>query len=66
MLRDGDVVTCTVSTVSRPMHDYLEALQNGSNGPAMYTGARCLGYFMATSPVSRSIVFHPDQIPGYE
>lgn len=66
VLYDGDEVTCCVSPVSRAMHDYLEALQNDSNGPAMFTGDKCLGYFIATSPVSESIVFHPDEIPEYK
>lgn len=66
VLYDGDVITCTISPISRSMHDYLEALQNGSNGPAMFSGDKCLGYFMATSPVSDSVVFHPDEIPEYK
>lgn len=63
VLYDGDVITCTVCAISRSMHDYLEALQNNSNGPAMFTGGKCLGYFLAGSPVSDSIVFHPAEIP---
>ncbi len=66
VLFDGDVLTCTVLPVSRAMHDYLEALQNDSNGPAMFSGDKCLGYFVATSPVSASIVFRPDEIPEYK
>ncbi len=66
VLYDGDVVTVTVSGISREMHDYLEALQNDSSGPAMFTGDKCLGYFLATSPVSESIVFHPGEIPFFE
>ncbi len=66
VLFDGDVMTVTVSRISREMHDYLEALQNDSSGPAMFSGPRCLGYFMATSPISASIEFHPDSIPLYE
>lgn len=65
VLYDGDVIECTVLPVSRSMHDYLEALQNDSNGPAMFSGDKCLGYFIATSPASASIVFHPDEIPEY-
>lgn len=63
VLYDGDVVTCSIAQISKEMHDYLEALQNDSNGPGMFTGRRVLGYFIASSPVSRSITFHPDQIP---
>lgn len=66
VLVDGDVVTCTVYRISRAMHDYLEALKNGSNGPRLFTGGVCLGYFMATSPVSRSVTFRPDEIEFYE
>lgn len=66
VLYDGDVITVIISTISHAMYDYLEALQNDSSGPAMFTGDKCLGYFMATSPVSKSIVFHPDEIPVYK
>ncbi len=66
VLYDGDIMTCTITQISNEMHDYLEALQNDSNGPAMFSGRRVLGYFMASSPVSRSITFHPDQIPIYK
>lgn len=66
VLYDGDVITCTVSPISRSMHDYLEALENESNGPAMFRGDKCLGYFMATSPVSDTVVFHPDELPEYK
>lgn len=62
VLRDGDTVTCTVLPVSTEMHDYLEALKNESNGPAMFVGDKCLGYFMATSPTTESIVFRPDDL----
>jgi len=66
VLYDGDIITFTISPISRKMHNYLEALSNDSNGPAMFSGDMCLGYFMATSPVSCSIVFHPDEIPEYQ
>lgn len=65
VLFDGDVMTCTVSPISAAMHNYLEALQNDSSGPQMFTGDKCLGYFLATSPVSASITFHPSQIPEF-
>lgn len=65
-LFDGDVMTCTVSPISKQMYDYLAALQNDSSGPAMFDGDFCLGYFMATTTVSRSITFHPDIIPIYK
>ncbi len=66
VLYDGDVVTVSVSGISREMNGYLEAIGNDSNGPAMFTGDKCLGYFLATSPVSKTIVFHPDEIPEYK
>ena len=66
VLFDGDVMTITVTPISRSMHDYLEALQNDSNGPALFSGPRVLGYFLASSPVSESITFHPDEIPVYK
>ncbi|MDE5850335.1 MAG: DUF4249 domain-containing protein [Muribaculaceae bacterium] len=66
VLFDGDVMTVTVTPVSREMHDYLEALQNDSNGPFLFSGHRVLGYFLASEPVSRSVTFHPDQIPEYK
>ncbi|MDE6479196.1 MAG: DUF4249 domain-containing protein [Muribaculaceae bacterium] len=65
VLFDGDVMTFSVCQISKGMHDYLEALQNDSNGPAMFSGPRVLGYFIASSPVSRSITFHPDRIPVF-
>lgn len=62
LLLDGDIVTVKVCAVSRGMYDYLEAISSDSNGPAMFTGERCLGYFLA-SPVSESsIEFHPSLI----
>lgn len=30
---------------------------------AQNTAQRCLGYFIATSPVTATIIFHPDEIP---
>lgn len=66
VLFDGDVMTVSISQISMEMHDYLEALQNDSNGPALFSGQRVLGYFIASSPTSRSITFHPDQIPEYK
>ena len=66
VLFDGDVMTVTVTPISRDMHDYLEALQNDSNGPFLFSGPRVLGYFLAADPVSRSVTFHPDEIPEYK
>lgn len=66
VLFDGDVMTMTICQISREMHDYLEALQHDSSGPAMFSGPRCLGYFLASSPATASITFHPDEIPEYK
>lgn len=64
-LYDGDVIKLTVCPISREMHNYLEALQNDSNGPFMFSGERCLGYFLASDTTSRTVVFRPDEIPYY-
>ncbi|MDE7345475.1 MAG: DUF4249 domain-containing protein [Muribaculaceae bacterium] len=66
VLYDGDVMTVMVTPISREMHDYLEALQNDSNGPFLFSGRRVLGYFLASDPVSRSVTFHPDSIPEFK
>lgn len=65
ILRDGDVVTATVCAISREMYDYLEAISSDSNGPQMFSGDFCLGYFLASPVVKESITFHPDEIPVY-
>ncbi|MDE6842374.1 MAG: DUF4249 family protein [Muribaculaceae bacterium] len=64
-LRDGDVVSATVTPVSREMYDYLEAISSDSNGPSLFTGSFCLGYFLAAPVAETSIVFQPDRIPEY-
>lgn len=64
-LFDGDVMTFSICRITREMHDYLEALQHDSSGPALFSGPRCLGYFIATTPCQQSIVFHPDEIPMF-
>ncbi len=54
VLLDGDTVTVTVAPISQDMHDYLSALMSGgSNGPRMFSGDFCLGYFLAASTDSR-------------
>ncbi len=65
LLLDGDRVTVTVCPISREMHDYLQAIGNDSSGPALFSGPRCLGYFMATTPAEREIIFRPAEIPLY-
>lgn len=64
-LREGDVMTASVSPISRGMYDYLEAVSSDSNGPALFAGDFCLGYFLASPIVSDSIIFHPDEIKEY-
>lgn len=64
-LRDGDVIRATVSPISREMFDYLQAVSSDSNGPLMYSGDFCLGYFLASPVASDSIIFHPDSLTIY-
>lgn len=66
VLFDGDVMTVTVTPISRVMYDYLEALRNDSNGHFLFSGPRVLGYFLASDPTSQSATFHPDEIPEYK
>lgn len=62
VLRDGDVVTVTVTSISEEMMDYLIALQSDSNGPRMFAGDFCLGYFLASPVTSGDITYRPDQM----
>lgn len=66
VLVDGDVMTAIVTPVSRDMMDYLMALTQDSNGPAMFEGDFCLGYFLASGTSEASITFHPDDIEYFE
>lgn len=66
ILREGDEMKVKINTISREMFDYLTAIENDSNGPSMFTGDFCLGYFMASDSASDSIVFHPDEITYYK
>lgn len=61
-LRDGDVMEVVVSPVSRQMYDYLTAIQSDSNGPKMFAGGYCLGYYVAASESRLSVVFHSDEM----
>ena len=62
LINDGDVITVTVSPITKAMHDYLEAIGNNSSGPRLFTSVPespgCLGYFMATTTSSTSLIFH--------
>lgn len=64
-LRDGDVIKATVTPISHEMYDYLEAVSSDSNGPSLFSGSFCLGYFLAAPVSETSIVFHPNSIPDY-
>lgn len=64
-LRNGDIVSASVSPISRKMYDYLEAVSSDSNGPQLFEGDFCLGYFLASPVVESSVIFHPDEIEIY-
>lgn len=62
LLVDGDEVRVTVAQVSKAFYDYLNAMSSDSNGPRMFQGDMCLGYFLAAGVSESAIVFHPDLI----
>ncbi|MDE5975288.1 MAG: hypothetical protein K2G69_01925, partial [Muribaculaceae bacterium] len=66
LLLDGDEVTSVITPISREMVDYLTALEQDSNGPAMWEGGFCLGYFLASPIASKTIIFHPDELTEYK
>ena len=66
MLIDGDVVKVVVLPISLEMYDYLSAISSDSNGPSMFSGDYCLGYFLAAEKAQSSITFHPSEIPYYQ
>ena len=61
VLLDGDEVTALVIPVSHAMADYLTALSLDSNGPRMWDGVYCLGYFLAAPVAQKTIIYRPDQ-----
>lgn len=65
ILVDGDVLKVVVNPISRAMYDYLTAIQSDSNGPRMFEGDFCLGYYMASPESASSIVFNPKDITEY-
>lgn len=65
-LVDGDILDVVINPISHGMYDYLIAIQSDSNGPRMFQGDFCLGYYMATSNTFSSITFHPQDIPEYK
>lgn len=64
-LRDGDEVKVAVIPVSRAMADYLNAIGNDGNGPRMFEGDFCLGYFLAAYESWDSIIYRPDEMEEY-
>lgn len=66
LLVDGDEVRVTVAHVSKAFYDYLNAISSDSNGPRMFEGDMCLGYFLAAGVSESAIVFHPDRIDHAE
>lgn len=65
VLLKGDLVEVSVTPVSRAMADYLEAITSDSNGPAMFDGPLCLGYFLAAPVTSATILFDPGNMDYY-
>lgn len=66
VILEGDFITANVCHISRDMYDYLTALENDSNGPTMFSGDFCLGYFLASSYAKDSVVFTPSDMPLYK
>lgn len=66
LLVDGDEVRVTVAHVSKAFYDYLNAISSDSNGPRMFEGDMCLGYFLAAGVAESAIVFHSDRIEHAE
>lgn len=64
-LKDGDELKVVVSPISLDMYDYLTAINSDSNGPQMFSGEFCLGYFLATDEAESKIIFHSEDIPYY-
>lgn len=65
-LKDGDEVTALVLPIDRGMVDYLTALSNDSNGPRMWDGDFCLGYFLAAPVAEMKTIFRPDEMTEYK
>ena len=61
-LRDGDELTVMVCPISLEMYDYLIGITSDSNGPAMFTGDFCLGYFLAAEIAKSNIIFRSKDI----
>lgn len=64
-LKEDDELTVSVWPISLDMYDYLVGISSDSNGPAMFSGDFCLGYFLAAEPAVSTIIFKPEEIPNY-
>lgn len=63
-LVDGDCITVKVATINKAMYNYLQALMAGSNnGPQMFSGGFCLGYFIASATATAEVTFKTSEIP---
>lgn len=65
-LKNGDEVTALVIPIDRSMVDYLTALSNDSNGPRMWEGDYCLGYFLAAPVAKMNTTFRPEEMTEYK
>ena len=66
ILLDGDKVTALITPISREMVDYLTALGQDSNGPEMWTGGFCLGYFLASPVAESSVTYRPGEMTEFK
>lgn len=64
-LKEGDVLEVRICPISLDMYDYLVGISSDSNGPQMFTGNFCLGYFLAAEISESSIIFNPGEIPYF-
>ena len=65
-LKDGDILKVIILPISLKMYDYLIGISSDSNGPTMFSGDFCLGYFLASEETESEITFHPDDLPCYQ
>lgn len=66
VLKDGDEVSVSVTPISVEMADYLTGLEQDSNGPAMWEGDFCLGYFLASPVAKKRIIYRPDEMKEFK
>lgn len=62
IIRDGDIISYSVTPLSHEMADYLIALGNNSNGSVNFSGGTALGYFLASPVSTGSVIFNPSEI----